>query len=133
MKRTSFEFEIRRQTIHVLLGLALLATLYLAPLSRTDAVAYSTGLVLLGMLYLLIVIDRRSKEKPSPLADYLIDSLERKGAPPAHGALWYLIGLLITLTFISDFNGIAATVFLCLLYTSPSPRDLSTSRMPSSA
>jgi len=26
-----------------------------------------------------------------------------------------------------------ATVFTCLLYTSPSPRDLSTSRMPSSA
>ena len=25
------------------------------------------------------------------------------------------------------------TVYICLLYTSPSPRDLSTSRMPSSA
>ena len=29
--------------------------------------------------------------------------------------------------------GISGLVFLCLLYTSPSPRDLSTSRMPSSA
>ena len=29
--------------------------------------------------------------------------------------------------------GPAATVLTCLLYTSPSPRDLSTSRMPSSA
>ena len=28
---------------------------------------------------------------------------------------------------------VAALLFLCLLYTSPSPRDLSTSRMPSSA
>ena len=27
----------------------------------------------------------------------------------------------------------AAFVYVCLLYTSPSPRDLSTSRMPSSA
>ena len=27
----------------------------------------------------------------------------------------------------------ANTVYVCLLYTSPSPRDLSTSRMPSSA
>ena len=25
------------------------------------------------------------------------------------------------------------TIYICLLYTSPSPRDLSTSRMPSSA
>ena len=30
-------------------------------------------------------------------------------------------------------EGIIALVSLCLLYTSPSPRDLSTSRMPSSA
>ena len=29
--------------------------------------------------------------------------------------------------------GIAAPLGICLLYTSPSPRDLSTSRMPSSA
>ena len=29
--------------------------------------------------------------------------------------------------------GFAALVVACLLYTSPSPRDLSTSRMPSSA
>ena len=28
---------------------------------------------------------------------------------------------------------VAATITTCLLYTSPSPRDLSTSRMPSSA
>ena len=32
-----------------------------------------------------------------------------------------------------DGNGIGGTFQGCLLYTSPSPRDLSTSRMPSSA
>ena len=30
-------------------------------------------------------------------------------------------------------NGIKGIILCCLLYTSPSPRDLSTSRMPSSA
>ena len=30
-------------------------------------------------------------------------------------------------------RGVKATMYACLLYTSPSPRDLSTSRMPSSA
>ena len=30
-------------------------------------------------------------------------------------------------------NGQIEVAFACLLYTSPSPRDLSTSRMPSSA
>ena len=31
------------------------------------------------------------------------------------------------------FPRLFLTVYICLLYTSPSPRDLSTSRMPSSA
>ena len=31
------------------------------------------------------------------------------------------------------YDGAPAIVYGCLLYTSPSPRDLSTSRMPSSA
>ena len=39
-------------------------------------------------------------------------------------ALWAALGLLAV------FN---ALFYICLLYTSPSPRDLSTSRMPSSA
>ena len=34
---------------------------------------------------------------------------------------------------INDFLEVQIQVFTCLLYTSPSPRDLSTSRMPSSA
>ena len=32
-----------------------------------------------------------------------------------------------------DYNGHMNVAYYCLLYTSPSPRDLSTSRMPSSA
>ena len=34
---------------------------------------------------------------------------------------------------IGDFGGYSELYIGCLLYTSPSPRDLSTSRMPSSA
>jgi len=41
-------------------------------------------------------------------------------------AKYFLIGLLVFLTAV-------AQLWICLLYTSPSPRDLSTSRMPSSA
>ena len=37
------------------------------------------------------------------------------------------------LTQIKDADQIKANTYACLLYTSPSPRDLSTSRMPSSA
>ena len=42
----------------------------------------------------------------------------------------------LSVTGLSTFSDVArfsSTVRFCLLYTSPSPRDLSTSRMPSSA
>ena len=38
-----------------------------------------------------------------------------------------------TVAAIRDAGGTAYCSYVCLLYTSPSPRDLSTSRMPSSA
>jgi len=43
---------------------------------------------------------------------------------------WKIFG--ISLLFLA-LGGLGTTVCYCLLYTSPSPRDLSTSRMPSSA
>ena len=42
------------------------------------------------------------------------------------------LGLLLIFNFFNGLGGMAI-VTACLLYTSPSPRDLSTSRMPSSA
>ena len=37
------------------------------------------------------------------------------------------------MTIAAVTGSVIAALYLCLLYTSPSPRDLSTSRMPSSA
>ena len=55
----------------------------------------------------------------------------------AGAILWLIYGIIVMDVFIIGTN-IAAIVLMlivltCLLYTSPSPRDLSTSRMPSSA
>ena len=63
---------------------------------------------------------------------YLADVLGRK-LTLVIGSLFYGIGN--SLLVVADgFWGLAAfEICLCLLYTSPSPRDLSTSRMPSSA
>ena len=51
------------------------------------------------------------------------------------GAFWILLILLIStiaVTYVTD-GQTQQSAYGCLLYTSPSPRDLSTSRMPSSA
>ena len=49
--------------------------------------------------------------------------------PDRHGAFHRYL----TDSGISSLVHLAASGYICLLYTSPSPRDLSTSRMPSSA
>ena len=63
--------------------------------------------------------------------DSLESVLEEEGTDRAHFLLESLIEK-------ARRNGAhlpydATTAYICLLYTSPSPRDLSTSRMPSSA
>ena len=53
------------------------------------------------------------------------------------GAGWFFSGVIYEGALNPEFNDTAsigtAEDRVCLLYTSPSPRDLSTSRMPSSA
>ena len=44
-----------------------------------------------------------------------------------------IVGLLVGGPMFVDYNAVEVQSSSCLLYTSPSPRDLSTSRMPSSA
>ena len=41
--------------------------------------------------------------------------------------------VIVPIAFVSDHSETLVELDICLLYTSPSPRDLSTSRMPSSA
>ena len=66
--------------------------------------------------------------------------LEYFGENPA--SFWFAIGALALVielvvlgmsTIVLFLAGLGSLITACLLYTSPSPRDLSTSRMPSSA
>ena len=50
----------------------------------------------------------------------------------ALGVFLYFVFLMVR-PFLVPLGWAAVLVIVCLLYTSPSPRDLSTSRMPSSA
>ena len=53
---------------------------------------------------------------------------------PVHSVLWLILSFLSSAgLFVMLGAEFVAMLLICLLYTSPSPRDLSTSRMPSSA
>ena len=73
----------------------------------------------------------------------IADDISTKYVPP-HVNIFYCLGGITLVCFLIQFaTGFAMTFYYkptvaeayssCLLYTSPSPRDLSTSRMPSSA
>ena len=64
----------------------------------------------------------RSGDWPSKFCDYFI------------AALVVMNVLAVTLESVSDFSvNYTRQFYICLLYTSPSPRDRTRSRMPSSA
>ena len=77
------------------------------------------------------------KDRNSSILKALIKEYTRTGEPVASEILnvKYRLGV-SSATIRNDFTILAEEGYLykpCLLYTSPSPRDLSTSRMPSSA
>ena len=73
-------------------------------------------------------------EKPSStVAVYQVQTAPTDAAPSAAGATLSLTSDTVTSASPYIFNVSSRSVYGCLLYTSPSPRDLSTSRMPSSA
>ena len=73
---------------------------------------------------------------------YLIDAKFKEKLPQGISNAMYLvlwitfssfIGAILLVVWNDWINDIIDWIYGCLLYTSPSPRDLSTSRMPSSA
>ena len=58
-------------------------------------------------------------------------TIESKPGAATHGVLWSLTPGHIT--ELDHYEAVAEGMYFCLLYTSPSPRDATLSRMPSSA
>ena len=68
---------------------------------------------------------------PSPAQDYVEQTIDLNQLCIAHPAATYFVRA--AGDSMVDHGIRDGDLLICLLYTSPSPRDLSTSRMPSSA
>lgn len=104
--------ELARQLIHMGFGITILCIMFLLPVRRENYLAIATLFVLAVLIYILLVVHRRASKQRMPFEDYLLDSLEREGVPPAHGALWYAIGSLVALSFIPTPERAASAIFL---------------------
>ena len=107
-----------------ILGIVILAIVVSLAAGGTLEIGPIVQLVVAAVLFVVVAL--LLSQKAAPAFDWVIDQLKAPGAK--------LIGsylLLAVSCFVASAIGLEAA--LCLLYTSPSPRDLSTSRMPSSA
>ena len=103
-----------------------------------EFVAWVQVLIYVGAVVVLLLFALMLTKAPTGRTD---DLTVRRALPAAVVAV--LVGVLLATTVVAGFHDVrielegtvvgSAKTTGCLLYTSPSPRDLSTSRMPSSA
>lgn len=97
--------EKKRKMFHLSFGLIVLTLSYLW---RELAVAF----VIVSFIAGTIILNMKLKGMKVPIADELLETLGRKGEPHGHGAFWYVLGLLMALTFIRGTGGMLAAVLM---------------------
>ena len=103
-ERPGAHFEVRRQLIHIIFGTGVMALLY--ALGRTKAELLLVLALFVGMTLMQLRLERHR----AAFIDELFDLLERPKVMPARGAVNYVLGSLLALAFLSDFNQMMATI-----------------------
>ena len=95
--------------------------------------------------YVVLVTDAGPRDANDPLSGTGLDAAALRALALEKGIAIFVLHLLTdknaadhakvaeTYQALSDFPGVGSLYYGCLLYTSPSPRDATLSRMPSSA
>ncbi len=98
--------ENRRKVFHIEIGIFLM--LLLVSLRFEYVVLIVLASVFLG----LVILNKKLLGGSVPIADEMLIVFGREGESPAHGAFWYAFGVLLIFSFVQDFNGILASVFI---------------------
>ncbi|MCX6778033.1 MAG: hypothetical protein NT157_04065 [Candidatus Micrarchaeota archaeon] len=98
--------EGRRQAFHALVGIALIACiLALGPETMKFA-------VLLLFLVGIVVVHQKLVGSRIPIADEMLMAFERPHQPPAHGAFWYAVGVMLIMSFLQAEPEIIACIYV---------------------
>ncbi len=90
--------ELKRQLFHAGLGVTAIILTYVLK----ETFSYLLFGVILGGL---IVMNLKTQNIKIPYLDYLVKKLERRNAPlPGFGSAWYLVGTLISITYLNNLN-----------------------------
>lgn len=107
--------ETKRQLFHMAFGIiVMLAYAYLVYFGQPDALEFiqlAVLMCLLGGLFLLN-IKMSGRGTRIPIIDVLLKEMERPGRIPGYGSFWFVVGLLITLSFLNNPSEVLATIFV---------------------
>ncbi|MEW6328595.1 MAG: hypothetical protein AB1468_00610 [Candidatus Micrarchaeota archaeon] len=109
-------FEFRRQLAHIAFGLGVMLLLHVFLSAYGSAGIEKLEMLLVGLFLIgVILLDLKLKEKRLPLIDEALEILERQDGLPAHGAFWYVLGVLALLSFLRDANFMYASLLILAL------------------
>lgn len=98
--------ELRRQLLHMGLGALLILMVWSLELEHVILA------VLVAVLAGLAVLNRKLRGSKVPVADELLMIFGREHEPPAYGAFWYALGVLLILSFVNNTNWTIASIFM---------------------
>ena len=104
--------EFGRQMVHLLAGIVVISILTLFFLTSTQWNFFSLAFFL-GILYVwLFIIFLKKRGVHLPLIDQLIKSLGWRDVFPGEGAVWYLLGVLLILSFLNKFLYVISSIYI---------------------
>jgi dolichol kinase len=92
-----YNLESRRQLVHAFAGIMIFGIVYILPEYNSKIILSTLTVIVISISYLI------KKGVKIPLVRFIIENFERRGEIPAKGAIFFLIGSLITLFIFHSF------------------------------
>ena len=111
MKFMEARNEFARQIAHLMMGILLIATMLLLWYLTHGWHFIAIFIAWIGIMCYCAIVYLYARRAKTPF-DNLFNYLGGRDAFPGEGAMWYLLGLLLALSFLDRFSYIIATIYI---------------------